>query len=77
MKPEKKTFVVEVKKRRRLPRKEHSIWNRIDMKAANGQIRAEWVLGTKDSVSHESVTDNNLIADISMNRTGFAGGSNF
>lgn len=41
MKPEKKPFVVEFKNRRRLPRKETSIWGRIDLKAAGNAFAAE------------------------------------
>lgn len=41
MKPEKKPFVVEFKNRRRLPRKETSIWGRIDLKAASTVIEVE------------------------------------
>lgn len=42
MKPEKKPFVVEIKNRRRLSRKEHSIWGKIDLKAADA---AEYTVG--------------------------------
>lgn len=41
MKPEKKPFVVEIKNRRRLSRREHSIWGKIDLKAAGDQVAAE------------------------------------
>ena len=41
MKPEKKPFVVEFKNRRRLPRKETSIWGRVDLKAAGNAFAAE------------------------------------
>jgi len=41
MKPERKPFVVEFKNRRRLPRKETSIWGRIDLKAAGDAVLAE------------------------------------
>ena len=41
MKPEKKPFVVEFKNRRRLPRKETSIWGRIDLKAASAVVEVE------------------------------------
>ncbi len=41
MKPEKKPFVVEFKNRRRLPRKETSIWGHIDLKAAGDTVSAE------------------------------------
>ncbi|WP_429810015.1 hypothetical protein [Ensifer sp. B1-9] len=41
MKPEKKPFVVEIKNRRRLSRREHSIWGKIDLKAAGDQVGAE------------------------------------
>ena len=41
MKPEKKPFIVEIKNRRRLSRQEHSIWGRIDLKAAGAQVAAE------------------------------------
>ncbi|OCP22446.1 MULTISPECIES: hypothetical protein [unclassified Ensifer] len=40
MKPEKKPFVVEIKNRRRLSRREHSIWGKIDLKAAGDQVAA-------------------------------------
>ena len=43
MKPEKKPFVVEFKKRRRLPRKETSLWGRIDLKAAGDAFAAEQI----------------------------------
>ncbi|WP_439631786.1 hypothetical protein [Shinella sp.] len=41
MKPEKKPFIVEFKNRRRLPRKETSIWGRIDLKAASDVVEIE------------------------------------
>ena len=41
MKPEKKPFVVEFKNRRRLSRKETSIWGRIDLKAASAVVEVE------------------------------------
>lgn len=41
MKSEKKPFVVEFKNRRRLTRKETSIWGRIDLKGAGDEIAAE------------------------------------
>ncbi|WP_313195201.1 hypothetical protein [Shinella zoogloeoides] len=41
MKPEKKPFVVEFKNRRRLARKETSIWGHIDLKAAGDAVSAE------------------------------------
>lgn len=41
MKPEKKPFVVEFKNRRRLPRKETSIWGRIDLKGASDMVEVE------------------------------------
>ena len=41
MKAEKKLFVVELKNRRRLPRKEASIWGRIDLKAAGNAFAPE------------------------------------
>jgi len=40
MKPEKKPFVVEFKNRRRLARKETSIWGHIDLKAAGDAVSA-------------------------------------
>ena len=43
MKPEQKPFVVEFKNRRRLSRKETSIWGRIDLKAAGDDIAAQQV----------------------------------
>lgn len=50
MKPEKKPFIVEFKNRRRLPRKESSIWGRIDLKAAGGEIAAEQTAAETDTV---------------------------
>jgi hypothetical protein len=41
MKPDKKPFIVEIKNRRRLSRQEHSIWGKIDLKAAGDQVAAE------------------------------------
>lgn len=41
MKPDKKPFVVEIKNRHRLSRREHSIWGTIDLKAAGDQVAAE------------------------------------
>lgn len=41
MKPEQKPFVVEFRNRRRISRKETSIWGRIDLKAAGDEIAAE------------------------------------
>lgn len=41
MKPEKKPFVVDIKNRRRVSRQEHSIWGKIDLKAAGDQVDAE------------------------------------
>lgn len=38
MKPAQKPFVVEFKNRRRAPRKDASIWGRIDLKPAGGEI---------------------------------------
>lgn len=45
MKPEQKPFVVEFKNRRRLTRKETSIWGPIDLKAAGDAIAAEQPAG--------------------------------
>ncbi|MET3523899.1 hypothetical protein [Mesorhizobium abyssinicae] len=45
MKPERKPFVVEVKNRHRLSRHEHSIWGKIDLKAASDQVAAEQTAG--------------------------------
>lgn len=45
MKPEQKPFVVEIKNRRRLSRKEHSIWGKIDLKAADDQVAAAHTVG--------------------------------
>lgn len=45
MKPEKKPFVVEIKNRRRLSRKEHSISGKIDLKAADDQVAAAYTVG--------------------------------
>lgn len=41
MKFQKKPYVVEFKNRRRLTRKETSIWGRIDLKGAGDEIAAE------------------------------------
>ena len=41
MKSQKKPYVVEFKNRRRLSRKETSIWGRIDLKGAGDEIAAE------------------------------------
>ncbi|MCA1869602.1 hypothetical protein HW571_28755 [Agrobacterium genomosp. 3] len=41
MKPAQKPFVVEFKNRRRVPRKDASIWGRIDLKATGGEIADE------------------------------------
>lgn len=41
MKSQKKPYVVEFKNRRRLSRKETSIWGRIDLRGAGDQIAAE------------------------------------
>lgn len=41
MKSQKKPYVVEFKNRRRLSRKETSVWGRIDLKAAGDEIAAE------------------------------------
>jgi hypothetical protein len=46
MKPEKKPFVVEIKNRRRLSRKEHSIWRKIDLKAADDHAAAAYTAGS-------------------------------
>lgn len=48
MKPEKKPFVVEIKNRRRLSRREHSIWGTIDLKPAGDQVDAEQTAGESD-----------------------------
>ncbi|NTE68106.1 hypothetical protein G6M85_21105 [Agrobacterium tumefaciens] len=45
MKPEQKPFVVEFKNRRRLTRKETSIWGPIDLKTAGDAIAAEQKVG--------------------------------
>lgn len=49
MKPEHKPFVVEIKNRRRLSRKEHSIWGKIDLKAAGDQVATEKTSGDNDA----------------------------
>ncbi len=49
MKPEKKPFVVEFKKRHRLSRHEHSIWGKIDLKASH-QVAAEQTAGDNGAV---------------------------
>ncbi|NRQ18324.1 hypothetical protein [Ensifer sesbaniae] len=54
MKPEKKPFVVEIKNRRRLSRKEHSIWGKIDLKAAGDQVGAEERSGEHDAPMQNS-----------------------
>lgn len=41
MKSQKKPYIVEFKNRRRLSRKETSIWGRIDLKGAGDEIAAE------------------------------------
>ncbi|GEC31553.1 hypothetical protein ABIE78_000048 [Sinorhizobium fredii] len=68
MKPEKKPFVVEIKNRRRLSRKEHSIWGKIDLKAAGDQVDAEQTAGESDLAMSmrpsEAATDQNA-TDIS------------
>jgi len=51
MKPEKKPFVVEFKNRRRLPRKETSIWGRIDLKAAGDAISAEEMVNEAEATT--------------------------
>ena len=45
MKPEKKPFVVEIKNRHRLSRRGHSIWGKIDLKAASDHVAAEQTAG--------------------------------
>lgn len=52
MKPEKKPFVVEFKNRRRLPRKETSIWGRIDLKAAGDVISAEEMVYQAEAITN-------------------------
>ncbi len=52
MKPEKKPFVVEFKNRRRLPRKEASIWGRIDLKAASDVVEVEQMGNEAASMPH-------------------------
>jgi len=52
MKPEKKPFVVEFKNRRRLPRKETSIWGRIDLKAAGDAISAEEMVNEGEAIAN-------------------------
>ncbi len=49
MKPAKKPFIVEIKSRRRLPRQEHSIWEKVDLKAAGDQVTAEQVAEDGDA----------------------------
>lgn len=41
MKSQKKPYVVEFKNRRRLSRKETSIWRRVDLRGAGDEIAAE------------------------------------
>lgn len=48
MKPEKKPFVVEIKNRHRLFRHEHSIWSKVDLKAASDQVAAEQMAREND-----------------------------
>ncbi|MCO6181056.1 hypothetical protein [Ciceribacter sp. RN22] len=68
MKPEKKPFVVEIKNRRRLSRREHSIWGRMDLKTASDQVAAEQTAGESDLATSmrpsEAVTDQN-VTDVS------------
>ena len=52
MKPEKKPFVVEFKNRRRFPRKETSIWGRIDLKAASDVVEVEQIGNEAASMTH-------------------------
>ncbi|WP_157385411.1 hypothetical protein [Rhizobium freirei] len=49
MKPEKNPFVVEIKNRRRLSRREPSIWEKVDLKAAGYQVAAEQATGEDDT----------------------------
>ncbi|WP_018237789.1 hypothetical protein [Ensifer sp. BR816] len=48
MKPEKKPFIVEIKNRRRLSRRDRSIWGDIDLKAAGNQVDVEQTAGESD-----------------------------
>ncbi|WP_349507344.1 hypothetical protein [Agrobacterium pusense] len=57
MKPEKKPFVVEFKNRRRLPRKEASIWGRIDLKAASDVVEVEQMGTEAASMTHGQSTE--------------------
>ncbi|TPN80992.1 hypothetical protein FJ987_29650 [Mesorhizobium sp. CU2] len=68
MKPEKKPFVVEIKNRRRLARREHSISGEINLKAAGDQVAAEqtgdengaaMALRPSDAVTAENTRDIN------------------
>lgn len=52
MKPEKKPFVVEFKNRRRLPRKETSIWGRINLKAAGDAVSAEPIANEAEAITN-------------------------
>jgi hypothetical protein len=69
MKPDKKPFVVEIKNRRRLPRQQHSIWGKIDLKAAGGRVAAEensgengaaMPLGQSEAVPEQSAAEINV-----------------
>ena len=54
MRPEKKPFVVDFKNRRRRPRKETSIWGRIDLKAAGDAISAEKTVNQAEAITKRS-----------------------
>lgn len=57
MKPEQKPFVVEFKNRRRLTRKETSIWGPIDLKAAGDAIAAEQEVGETETPMGVSLSE--------------------
>lgn len=68
MKPERKPFVVEIKNRHRLSRREHSIWGKIDLKAASDQVAAEQTGGDNGAVLAIQPSDavTKKISDISI-----------
>lgn len=55
MKPEKKPFVVEIKNRRSLSRRERPIWGNIDLKAAADQVSVEQAAEGADAVMEASL----------------------
>ncbi|KVK62924.1 hypothetical protein L907_17650 [Agrobacterium sp. C13] len=57
MKPEQKPFVVEFRNRRRISRKETSIWGPIDLKAAGDAIAAEQTVGDTETPMGVSLSE--------------------